>query len=385
MHVKDVLRRARSLIRTIAATVLWLNALLLFPVTRPSVAAIANRLRLDLGETSILIVLACLSLLYSYGWTRFALDLLYIYAFPFVLLFKLARFVSLSLIRTTTRDPQTVTTTAKSASVMPEPRLVRRSWNWRMGLKRLAKPFTSYTLLWCLLIVLASRRALLWLSLFIVIAHLARAVVRGIRLGTMSHGWLRSLEDLLRSHADRLIVAVVAAPENAKDKPTEDAIRSLVGLQLGIGLLKNRQRTTQIFIGASLLIFIGAYIYVGIIFGFLYYGLARIQSIPYTWAEALVTSLFIPAAFGDLPRNAWIKFFGGVHWLLVVVAGLSTFVAYMQKRLNSIYRVVDDLSIRLADEELSRKLAQFNEKLRQGGTSENLTTGETGERDVANQ
>jgi hypothetical protein len=179
----------------------------------------------------------------------------------------------------------------------------------------------------------------------------------------MSHGWIDDLENALRTHTEALILTVAAASEEARDKATEAAVRNLVGIRLGIGLLKNRQRVTQFFIGASLIIFVVAYAYIGILLSFAYYGLARVQNIPYSWTEALVTSLFIPAAYGDLPHNVWIKLLGGIHWLLVVVSGIGTLVGYLRKRLNTIYHVVDGLSVRLEEQELSTKLELLREKL----------------------
>ena len=77
-----------------------------------------------------------------------------------------------------------------------------------------------------------------------------------------------------------------------------------------------------------------------------------------------MTSLFIPFAYGDLPRNTWIKLLAGVHGVLVVAGGVSTLFAYMQKRLNNLYAAIDSVNTRLKDQELSTKLSIFEAKLK---------------------
>jgi hypothetical protein len=95
-----------------------------------------------------------------------------------------------------------------------------------------------------------------------------------------------------------------------------------------------------------------------------YYGLARVQSVPYTWSSALVESLFIPAAYTDLPANACIKLAGGIHWIVVVALGFGAIFAYFQKKLSEVCGVAQLIRGRLEIPEIKLKLDVLEQKLR---------------------
>src|SRR5438067_1330711 len=93
------MKRVRRIIRTIGAIAIRLNALFLLRIAPPSLRPLAARLHLQLGEAAVLLLLASLSILYSYGWKKLIVDLLYIYFFPFIAIFQLVRLVLTPLFR----------------------------------------------------------------------------------------------------------------------------------------------------------------------------------------------------------------------------------------------------------------------------------------------
>src|SRR5882762_9601171 len=86
-----LLHWVRKVTRFVLAILLWLNALLLLKITPPTLAPLAIRLHLGLGEVTILILIATSSVLLSYGWKNIVVDVLYLYFFPFVLLYYFIR------------------------------------------------------------------------------------------------------------------------------------------------------------------------------------------------------------------------------------------------------------------------------------------------------
>jgi hypothetical protein len=112
---------------------------------------------------------------------------------------------------------------------------------------------------------------------------------------------------------------------------------------------------TLVFLG-------GVYFYMAFLFSFVYFGLARVGGIKYSWPEALVTSLFIPFFTGDLPHMIWAKLLGGIHCLLILTLGAGTIFTYIHRRLDSIRTEVAALSERLADQSIRERYLILEEK-----------------------
>src|SRR5437899_11225066 len=87
----EYLQLIRRTARFLLATVLWLHAFFLLGVDLPSARPVATALRLQVGETNVLILLSCVSVLASYGFKNIFVVCLYIYTFPFILTYYVAR------------------------------------------------------------------------------------------------------------------------------------------------------------------------------------------------------------------------------------------------------------------------------------------------------
>ncbi len=227
------------------------------------------------------------------------------------------------------------------------------------------RPVLQFTLLWSLLLLLTSHRWLLLTALIIVLIHLARTLVKVLELAVFSIKGLSQLEDRIKANAENLIAKVLSVPEQSE--PLENLRQtwsSITALRLGVGLLQNRQRAAQWMIFMAVLAFAAIYLYLAVLFAFAYYGIARVQLIPYTWLEAFVTSVFIPFQIGDLPHNVWIKLLGGIHCLFVFLIGIGTIFGYLQKKLDSLYKAADFLNTRLQEEEVRRRIETLDEKFK---------------------
>jgi hypothetical protein len=370
------LRWVRKSTRFCVALLLWLNGLLLLRVSIPSVSPLAIRLHLNTGETTILLLLAGFSILFSYGWKNITVDLLYLYFFPFVFLYLVIRsgFWLLSCAFKAFRPTEIAEISTPVLEISgqtkkaPEPEgaassIRKNRFSWWLFLKHWLRPFLQFTILWCLLLLLTSHWWLLATALVIVLVHLGRTLVMVVGFAVFSVKGLSQLDARIRAHVERLISQVLSEQSIA----TEDLRKTwawITALQLGTTLLRNRQRAAQFLVFLAVLIFVATYFYLAFLFAFGYYGLARVQSIPYSWKEALVTAIFIPAAFGDLPHNIWIKLLGGIHWSFVVLVGAGTIFGYLQRKLNSVYRAADFLSSRLQEEEVKKRIAILNDRFK---------------------
>jgi len=237
---------------------------------------------------------------------------------------------------------------------------------WKKIVTDMSRPFRQFTLLWCLLLLLTSHLTLFWIALLIVLAHLFRALLRILRFAVFSMSWLTQLEDKLKNYAEGLVGRILATreeEENPQNVGLRNTLAALTALKFGIGILQNRKRVAQWLFVLGLFVFGAIYLYLSTLFAFAYYGLARVQSIPYTWSEAFVASIFIPAAYGDLPPNVWLKTLGGLHWFFVVAIGIGTVVGYFQRKLDSLHAAADAIGTRLENEKVKQRIEELSGKL----------------------
>jgi hypothetical protein len=221
-------------------------------------------------------------------------------------------------------------------------------------------PFRQFVLLWCLLLVLASHQLLVWIALIVVLFQLARFLIQVFAFAIISSSWLGELEHRIRSYADGLIGKILMAKEITQD--LHNVWVMLTALEFGVALLRDRRRVVQWTMYLGTLLFLAVYIYLAVIFSFAYYGVARVQNIPYEWITSFADSMFMPLTFGSLPRSNWIKVLGGVHAFSVLALGVGTVFGYLRKKLDSLHDAAEELSGRLQQAELRAKLAEIGQK-----------------------
>jgi len=384
--MKQFMRWVRKTCRFLFASFLWLHALFILDVA-PSLAPYAQRLRTNVAELTVLLLLVVLNLLDGYGIGNVIVDALYIYFFPFIFLFYCVLLlfkailkgyallwgqdeplnVSFEKIRAklpTAQIPREQPVVVQAPqSVVPQTPPESQARNKRSVLGIALRPFMHFALLWGLLLLLASHRLFVWIALFVVLFHLAKFLIGAFALAIISRNWLGQLEQRLRKYADELINKALLAKEITQD--LQQVWLALTALEIGIALLRNRRRIGQWTMYLGILFFLGIYLYLALVFSFAYYGVARLSNLSYAWATSFVNSLFMPFAFTGLPPNNWIKLLAGIHGFSVLALGIGTILGYIGQRLDSLHVVADELSGRLQQAEVRAKLAAMSEKFRQ--------------------
>ena len=89
--MSDFARGIRKLVRFLLAGIIWAHALFVFQVPDTALNRLLPRLHTSLGEFFVVALIIGLSILTSYGWGKVTVDLIYIYFFPFILLFHIGR------------------------------------------------------------------------------------------------------------------------------------------------------------------------------------------------------------------------------------------------------------------------------------------------------
>ena len=368
--------------RVAVAVILWAHAIFLFDVPRASLAPLFYRLHTSAGEVTVLALIAGFSVLTSYGWGNVAVDLIYVYFFPFICLYYLARRAVISLgspaVNTgpteSSEPPPYYVQIPWPALIAPSPRVakpvaepasaeqINESLRNRVA-RHALRPFRHFTLLWCLLLLLTTHRWLLSAALVVVSVQLL-VFLTGIALSFTSNGWLSKFSQAFQQESEKLIRTVTEA--NAE--VTQEVRNAWVSLRvylMGVYFLQDRRRAAQwaVFLGGVTFIII--YLYLALLFSFEYYGIARLERVPLAWGDALITSVFIPIAYSDLPHTKLLRLASGIQWACVVALGASTFFSIFRKKLEPLYAVANAITRKMEEEEVKTTLIVLKDKLTQ--------------------
>jgi hypothetical protein len=375
------LRWIRRACRFLLAFFLWLHALFILNVA-PSLVPYASRVKSNAAELTVLLLLAALAILASYGIGNVVVDAIYIYFFPFIFLFHCALLLFKGIKRgyeVVWGQDEPLNVSLKQFVIVPQPTLVQAPPTQlavtepternapaekRSLFGIILRPFRKFLLLWCLLLLVASHRGLLLIALIVVLFQLCRLLIQVFALAVVSSNWLGELEQRIRGYADDVISKLLRAKEITQD--FQQVFWSITAIEIGVSLLRSRRRVVQWTMYLGTLFFLGIYMYLALIFSFAYYGVARALNIPYDWITSIVNSMFMPLTFGSLPSSNWIRALGGVHALAVLALSIGTIFGYIRQKLDSLHDVADELSKRLEQAEVRAKLAEMREKFQPG-------------------
>lgn len=376
--MRPFLNQVRKAVRFILAAVMWLHALFVFHAPVPDLSRLGTRIQLTTSEAIVFALLLIFSALATYGWGRLTLDLIYIYFFPFVLLYIVGKWTILALIRVNKfcaagtsiefKLPTTPSVKVIQAPAQPpvEPQKAEEiQTRWEEVRSAVTRPFRRFTLLWCLLLLFTTHRHLLDVALAIVVVHVAFILAAILKVTVFSAGVLTNLEDRIKENTDTLLAKIASVTrETAATNDLRNIWLRIAGIQLGVAALRNKQLVSRwaTILGFAFLTIV--YMYVAFLFSFIYYGIAHAQSISLPWPSALVTSTFIPFAFGDLPSNIWLKLVGGIQCVIVLAVSASTVIGYMLRKAEGLQQVALVLTDRFAAEDVRARLSILEEKFK---------------------
>lgn len=219
--------------------------------------------------------------------------------------------------------------------------------------------------LWCVLLLATSHKSIAALCLAVILVQLARKIFSILKVVLFSEPWLQKISPALLTGLNKAFEALAAVTPDSAPTPELTNLWNQLNLWKKIlDFFKNRYLMARWawFLGFS---FLGVmYTYIALLFSFVYYGIARIKDVPFSWPEALVSSLFIPIFVSDLPKVLWIKFLGGIHCTFVLVVGVGTIVNFLRRKLDAMWRAASELSDRFTtDQTIHEKLTILEQKI----------------------
>jgi hypothetical protein len=354
---------------------LWAHAVFAINIQSPTVLRIAQVLHLTVAEFVLLSLTIVFSYLASTGFWSAVGNLLYIYFFPFVLLFYAAKWaLKLLLVIGRWLNPKTdgVILADKQRPALlvglrlPGPQkitTVDAIQDQSVRLHLLFRPVRRFTLLWCLLLLLATHTAVIWVALMVILIHIARFFVRLVRVFLGSRTFFERLEEGIQRVADDWLAKIAHVTSDSPPTPELRALwQSIRNFELGILALKDGALLSR---WATLLggVFLGCvYVYVAFVSSFVYYGIERLAGYGDTWPQLLTTALFIPFLLGDLPKLAVLRLLGGLQCLIVLSIGIGTVTRYLRSYVRSLRTVAATVDSRFADDTVKAQYEALKQK-----------------------
>jgi hypothetical protein len=368
----------RRLTTFLLASFLWIHALFFWDVQTRLVAGLSRYMHLTLSEVTLFILLFLFSILCSSGWWGAVKSAVYIYFFPFVLViyFFILIFLALKGINAWfSKDQPSATgpslselvvlpTQAPSATIVAQPSAPAPKKTPSL-FSVVTRPFRRFTLLWCALLLFATHKPVLWLSLAVVLGVLALRITTILKLTLFSRSWLEKIGAAVYTRLNTVLgILATVSPKTEVSKELKDLWQQLGLWEKAARFLSNKcllSRWASLLVGAF---YVCVYLYIALLFSFVYFGIARVSGLNLTWSEAVVNSVFIPVYVTELPKPFFMRFAGGAQWTLIVVVGFGTFWNYFHKRLEAVHTGALEISDVLADEGVRTKYKLLESKVK---------------------
>jgi hypothetical protein len=361
------------------AVFLWLHAVLFLNVHSAVISKCSQLLHLTTSEAALFILLLTFSLVTCSGFWRSLRSLAYVYGFPIVLL-GYALYGCFLALRGVNRwfvsqaDPglkEIDLAVQKEAEASSSCVVAHPQRGNQVGAKEksldvlcvLLRPFRTATFLWCLLLLFTTHTWVLWLSLIVVLLQLMGKVFRLLKATLFAAPFLRKAGLQLLRRVDTALQGLdLVTTESTPTPELKNLFNQLSTIDKVTRFLGNRDLVVRWALLLAAVFLGGVYIYIAILFSFVYYAIARVSAVAYSWPEALVTSLFVPFLIGDLPRVVMAKLLGGIQCTLIVTVGVGTVLTYIRRRLDRIQVEAMAIGKRFADQSVRERYLILQEK-----------------------
>ena len=367
--VSEVLRKTTTFL---LAVFVWFHALFLLNIHSSFAAKVGHYMRLTASETIILAILVIFSFASGSGFWKPFRSALYIYAFPFVLFWK-ALYWTFQVLRAVNRWFKRQTYDASSSTEKPDSIVVAappkkplrsRSEKVKELVKFLIRPFRRFVWLWCILLLLSTHIEIIWTCLLVILIHLFRRIFTVVKVMLFFDPYLkRGIEAFFEVVGNAMDAISGVTPETKPSNELKTRWSQVKGWRAITGFLKNNYLVSRWAWVLGFTSFGLIYIYFALLFSFVYFGLARVSGIPYSWGNALVSSLFIPLFASDLPKTITFRLVGGLQVALVLAVGFGTFFSFLQRRLNVVLIAAGVVNDKLVEQTFEEKFAILDRAL----------------------
>lgn len=393
-----ILQFIRKFVRFWAGLFFWLNALLIISMPRPSLDALGLKIGLNPYETALVAFFIAMAVLSSYGFGKLLVDTLYIYAFPFILIYLLAKLLFkllmhiprllskfvpppseqadwrtiLQMFNPSIALPATIEV-AKQQEITLVPtteassqKSIRNSTHEKVNKfwEKIKLPFTSFTVLWGALIVLTDKSAILAVSLGIVFLHTLRFIFRLAAIAAGTNALFSGVEKRAFDYMESLIQKIMEKPldEKVTDSNVIQAVTMLLAYRTCAFLLLKRAEITYAIVALGCFIYANVFLRLALLFGFIYIGVAKLRHIPLSFLDSMVNSLGMPLSYTFFPHDWVIQSVQLLHSIVVIALGAGFINAYFKRKLGSFRETAENVWSRLHEEQVKNRMYQFHSR-----------------------
>lgn len=325
-------------------------------------------------DTLILaLVIAFYSYFAEYEWLSIFADCIYVYLWPCIIVVKLSwlsikivyRWLKSNLIVHSpgliTRPIRAVVPTINAAQEPEKPKeelhAARSVAAW------VRKPFTEFSLLWSLIILTTGNRVIIVIATTVALYCAGRAMYELWDFTSDASSWIEKLKGTFASRIATHVGQVRAWEEMTQIDEVTKAANALKMLEsIFMFIADNKRFLTKVTAGFSIVVSLIFYCYISFVFSCAYVGMAKIQGLPTNWPDFFVTSLFIPIAFTNLPRNVPIELIGGLQAVAILALGWNIFVRHMNNGFKRVALAASELRGPFEDRVLKVKYALIEEQ-----------------------
>jgi hypothetical protein len=358
----------RKLTTFLLAAFLWLHAVFILNVHSTFATKSAQYLRLTISETLLLALLVIFSFASGSGFWKPFRSLLYIYAFPFVLFWKLLFWFFLAL-RALHRwfkaqAYQSEDTLVVEQKELSAPPLASATAPTKPGTKERMKeflnfslrPFRRFTFLWCILMLSATHIQIVWVCLVVLMMHLARRIFGLLKIMLFFDPYMkRAIERMFNIVGNAVDTINAFTPDATPSQELKTRWNEVKTWKMITDFLRDEYLVSRWAWILGAVSFGLIYGYIALLFSFAYFGIARVSGISYPWADTLVASLFIPLFARELPKTILLRVLGGIHFSLAVTLGIGTFFGFLHRRLFAIRTAATVVNDKLIDKTFQEK------------------------------
>jgi hypothetical protein len=360
---KTVSLASRRTVRHIVAAVIWLNALFATHfIHLPSFRfSVSSSLAVDISLMSFILFYGVIC---DFGWISVWFDLLYIYLWPFVLLFKALFLVGKYLWRKykpSVSSAQAATDAAKVVSANVE---TTKSVESMSPATAVIGVFGQFTVIWSLIILNTNMRAIAILATVAALFGALRASYNLWDFISDAIDWIESLESPFSRQLAEAIKAIRESNVAEEGQRIKNAANLLRMAEKTCNFLADKKRTlSKLTRIAAFCITIPFYIYISSIFAVIYLGIAKIEHIGLDWRSALIDSLFVPIAFTDLPHSFLIRLIAGIQAVVIGAMGYNVLFRHFTSKINRLSDTALELGRPLQDRELMSRVELYADKI----------------------
>jgi hypothetical protein len=373
--VSKIIQIGPKLLRFLLAAFLWLHAVFLLRAPSGALEFVRSRIHFSAEEITLFLLLLLFSFVSGPDLGKTILNLLYVYFFPFILLFYAVYWpIRLAILFWKRHKPPlnegreiTVAATEQPTLTilgeMPGQKKSKETITSAI-LEVATRPFRKFVLLWCLLVVFTTHLPVLWLSVIILFAQLARKMYVVLEITWSSRSAIERIVAGIPNRLDEALQKLYAIDfEVTPVADLRNLLNQIRGLEWLVKILGHSPRVSRWIFGIGLTCLLLTYGYFGFLFSFGYVGLAKLSGVFLPWVDSLVTSIFIPFYVADLPKIISLRILGGIHCTLLAALGIGTVLNYFRQQLEPLKAATTLVSVRLSEQEAQTRYLVLQQKV----------------------